>query len=348
MDAEQAISQVTARIRSDGLDYPTDDLTAARFEGGWCVYAPVMIDDDDEPEADPDHEVTRSVFLVGGSGRIQEVTSTEPPEDARRWFEEACIWFTAEEPDLGPSNGPSHPDLGGDRPRRQRPPAAYDHQAVDAFAQALTGERDFAGWLADRLRELADLLGGSSRLVARRPRADHAEHVTELARPDDDEPTSVWRTWPAVDPASPPAADTTGWLLTPGVTTCEYLEALEPESDAAGRLADAVAARVNQAPPWRACRVAELVPPLVALRGDELADADLDAVRAIADDVDALLLTPDDPDVAALLRYAVDAQRHERDTIDIDAAATAAYRRVLDRLDLQFENYWYEAMFDSP
>jgi hypothetical protein len=32
--------------------------------------------------------------------------------------------------------------------------------------------------------------------------------------------------------------------------------------------------------------------------------------------------------------------------IDIYAAVTAAYRRVLDRLDLPFENYWYEAMFE--
>jgi hypothetical protein len=46
------------------------------------------------------------------------------------------------------------------------------------------------------------------------------------------------------------------------------------------------------------------------------------------------------------LRIAVDAGQRNSEIVDIDAAATAACRRVLDRLGLPFENYWYEAMFD--
>jgi hypothetical protein len=96
-------------------------------------------------------------------------------------------------------------------------------------------------------------------------------------------------------------------------------------------------------------------------RGD-LLDADLDTLRRLAaeeqaedqaedqgaDPLDKLLVTPspEDPDVEVLLRIAIDAARHQRDVIDVDAAATAAYRRVLDRLDLPFENYAYEAMFE--
>ena len=38
MDAARAMSLVVARIRDAGLAYPTEDLTAAQFFGGWCVY----------------------------------------------------------------------------------------------------------------------------------------------------------------------------------------------------------------------------------------------------------------------------------------------------------------------
>jgi hypothetical protein len=96
--------------------------------------------------------------------------------------------------------------------------------------------------------------------------------------------------------------------------------------------------------------VAELMPQLVALRRSDQLDADLDTLRGVlagyqADGVlDRLLLAPSlgDPDVEALVRIAVDADRE----IIIDAAATAAYRRVLDRLGLFFENYAFEVMLE--
>ena len=330
MDAAQAISLVEARIRTDGLDYPTQGLTASRFHGGWCVYAPVMITDGvlvEDPEDEFEAEVTRSVFLVGeSSGRVEQVESTESEQDARDWFQEAAIWFSAQEPGstaaFATTDLPSTPDLGTVEARSPQP---YDQQALDALAKALTAEPDFAGWLAGRLGELADLVGGGRRLVARRHRSGAAEHVVELAEPEDldddgDEGrTGVWRRWPAIDPASLPDVDVTGWVLTVGDETDET-----DETDAA----DAAAK------PWRACGVTELVPQLVALRGTDLPDDD----RPVA--------APDDADAHALLRIALDADQRQQSVIDIDAAATAAYRRVLERLDLPFANYWYEAMLE--
>src|SRR6476620_4049595 len=98
MDAARAISLVLEEISSSGLDYPRTELTAAQFFGGWCVYSPEMIADGD-PAMDLTGEVTRSVFLVGEwSGRVERIESTAPAADARDWFQEACIWFSAEEP----------------------------------------------------------------------------------------------------------------------------------------------------------------------------------------------------------------------------------------------------------
>ena len=353
MDAAQAISSVVERIRSGGLGYPVTGLTADRFHGGWCVYAPVMVADSDVAE-DPEPPVTRSVFLVGESGRVEEVSSSAPVDEAREWFQESCLWFSAQEPDLGAVDFslPAHPDFAGlSRPRQ---PAGYDREAVAVLARAMTHERDFSGWLADRLRDLADLVGGSSRLVSRRPNSWAARHVAELTEPHaDDGPTGVWQAWPAVDAASLPAADVSGWLLVPGSRMVDILESLAAETPAAARLADVIAGRADQAPPWRACGVAELMPQLVAVRRGDLPDADVDTLRRIAagegteDVLDKLLVTPSgDADVEALLRFAVDADTHHRDVVDLDAAATAAYRRVLDRLDLPFENYWFEAMFE--
>ncbi len=355
MDAARAISLVLAEIRNEGLDYPTVGLHAAQFAGGWCVYAPEMIADGD-PVSDLDDEVTRSVFLVGeATGRVERVESDESAADARDWFEEAAIWFSAQEPGsseaLSRSNIPASPDLGGST-RQPRSPAPYDRQALDALAAALMREQDFPGWLADRLRELADLVGGASRLVVRRHRSSAAEHVTALAELEDNT-SGAWQTWPAVDPASLPDVDPTGWLLIPGVVACEFLESMESETDAATRLADAVADQVRPAPPWLALSAAELSPQLVALRRGDLAEADLAEVRRVAVELDAgqamdLLFTPvsGDADVEALLRIAIDAYQRDRKSIAIDIAATAAYRRVLDRLDLPFENYLYEAMFE--
>ena len=360
MDAAQAISLVLEEIRNEGLDYPTLGLKAAQFAGGWCVYSPEMLADEGPGVLAPD-EVTRSVFLVGDStGEVEQVESTESAADARDWFEEAAIWFGARQPGgteaLANSDVPGSPDLGGSREPRQ--PAAYDRQALDALAEALTHEPDFPGWLADRLRELADLVGGASRLTVRRHRSSAAEHVTALAEPEDDDyederRTGVWTSWPAVDPASLPDVDTTGWLLIPGVAACEFLESMESDTAAATRLADAVANQVRPAPPWRALGAAELLPQLVALRRGDLADADLAEVRRVAvefeagEDMDRVFApVPGDADVEALLRIAIDAYQRNRQVIDIDAAATAAYRRVLDRLEMPFENYLYEAMFE--
>jgi hypothetical protein len=55
---------------------------------------------------------------------------------------------------------------------------------------------------------------------------------------------------------------------------------------------------------------------------------------------------PGDADGQALLHIAIDADRQRHEVVDIDAAATAAYRRVLDHYELPFENYWYEAMLE--
>ncbi|MEU4678587.1 hypothetical protein [Micromonospora sp. NPDC023737] len=85
MDAAQAISLVANWIRSNGLDYPTEELTADRFESGWSVYAPVTVDETD-PMAFLDMPVGRSVFLVGDSGRIEEVSSSIPPQHSQDRF----------------------------------------------------------------------------------------------------------------------------------------------------------------------------------------------------------------------------------------------------------------------
>lgn len=85
MEAAQAISLVANWIRTRGLDYPTDGLAADRFEKGWSVYAPVEVDDSD-PMAFLDIPVGRSIFLVGDSGRIEEVSSSVPPQQAREAF----------------------------------------------------------------------------------------------------------------------------------------------------------------------------------------------------------------------------------------------------------------------
>jgi hypothetical protein len=81
MEATQAIALVSDWIRSRGLDYPTEGLAADRFEAGWSVYAPVEVDESD-PMAFLDMPVGRSVFLIGDSGRIEEVSSSVPPQQA--------------------------------------------------------------------------------------------------------------------------------------------------------------------------------------------------------------------------------------------------------------------------
>jgi hypothetical protein len=92
MEAAQAIALVSNLVRSEGLDYPVEGLQADRFEAGWSVYAPVDIDDSD-PVAFLDMPVGRSVFLVGDSGRIEEVSTSLPPQQARERFiaQEAAV-----------------------------------------------------------------------------------------------------------------------------------------------------------------------------------------------------------------------------------------------------------------
>lgn len=85
MDADQAISLVSDFVRSGDLDYPTEGLQADRFEAGWSVYAPKDLDDSD-PMSFSDRGVGGLVFLVGDSGRIEEVPTSMPPQQARDQF----------------------------------------------------------------------------------------------------------------------------------------------------------------------------------------------------------------------------------------------------------------------
>lgn len=79
MEAAEAISLVTEWILWENLDYPTDGLAAERFEVGWRVYAA-----DDGDETDP--VALRSMFLVGDTGRVKEVSSSIPPTQAQAEF----------------------------------------------------------------------------------------------------------------------------------------------------------------------------------------------------------------------------------------------------------------------
>lgn len=90
--AEQAVALVVALITARRLDYPVRGLAADRFAGGWSVYAPVEVDGSD-PMAFLDMPVGRSVFLVGDTGRVKEVTSAVPPPQAEALFtaEEAYV-----------------------------------------------------------------------------------------------------------------------------------------------------------------------------------------------------------------------------------------------------------------
>lgn len=126
MDAEQAVSLVTEWILWRGLDYPTDELVAERFETGWTVYAPVDIDDSD-PMAFLDMPVGRSVFLAGDSGRIQEVSSSIPPGQAE-------AEFTAQERLLQPGDG----ELDG-----LEGAAEFERQLRTAASEGSTAERSF-------------------------------------------------------------------------------------------------------------------------------------------------------------------------------------------------------------
>ena len=85
MRAAEAIAAVADHIRRSGIDYPTNGLATDRFEAGWAVYAPVQVDTS-SPQAFLNTSVGRAVFLIGDSGRIEQVSSAEPPLQAQRRF----------------------------------------------------------------------------------------------------------------------------------------------------------------------------------------------------------------------------------------------------------------------
>lgn len=86
-DRAHAISAVIDYLRRNGIDYPTTDLVADRFEAGWSVYAPVRVDTND-PDSFLDVPVGRAVFLIGDGGRIEQASTSQPPELARQRFAE--------------------------------------------------------------------------------------------------------------------------------------------------------------------------------------------------------------------------------------------------------------------
>jgi hypothetical protein len=126
MEATQAISLVTDWIRSRQLDYPTEGLQADRFEAGWSVYAPVDVDDSD-PTAFLQMPVGRSVFLVGDSGRIEEVSSSVPPQ-------RAVDEFMAKEQMVQPNGGSSdEADFMAEFERQFREAASDGAPAFESF-----------------------------------------------------------------------------------------------------------------------------------------------------------------------------------------------------------------------
>src|SRR6478672_14545 len=129
MEATQAITLVSDWIRSRGLDYPTDGLEADRFEAGWSVYAPVEVDESD-PMAFLDMPVGRSVFLIGDSGRIEEVSSSVPPQ-------QAVDQFMARERSTRPAapsrDGADEAEFMAEFERQFREAAAGDPAAIADF-----------------------------------------------------------------------------------------------------------------------------------------------------------------------------------------------------------------------
>ncbi|GFG67509.1 hypothetical protein MKUB_49990 [Mycobacterium kubicae] len=85
VDAAQAVAAVAEHIRYTGIDYPTTDLVAERFEAGWSVYAPVQVDTSNAA-AFAELPVGRAVFLIGESGRIEQTSSSTPLQEARQRF----------------------------------------------------------------------------------------------------------------------------------------------------------------------------------------------------------------------------------------------------------------------
>jgi hypothetical protein len=93
MAAARAISLVVERVRARRLDYPTQGLAADRFDAGWSVYAPQDVDESDPMAFLATLSVGRSVFLVSDVGRVKEISSSIPPQEAEELFaaEEAYV-----------------------------------------------------------------------------------------------------------------------------------------------------------------------------------------------------------------------------------------------------------------
>lgn len=161
MAPSKAISLVVEQIRTRGLDYPTQGLTADRFAGGWSVYAPVDIDDSD-PMAFLDIPVGRSVFLISDAGRLKEISSAIPPRQAE-------AMFTAEETYVrrAPAEEQSAADLWDQSTRLESEPegsAGISSFTVDAPSEEAIAARAsrLVGPIAQQLATLGPLGGSAS------------------------------------------------------------------------------------------------------------------------------------------------------------------------------------------
>jgi hypothetical protein len=159
MDAAQAITLVSDLVRSRGLDYPTAGLVADRFEAGWSVYAPIDIDDSD-PASFLDMPLDRSVFLVGDSGRIEEVSTSTPPQWARERF-------TAQEAAAEQDHGVSDDTEFMAEFKRQfsqlsaeGPPVIRDFRIIDTPPEDRAGELD-----SFNLSDESEIAAEASRLL---------------------------------------------------------------------------------------------------------------------------------------------------------------------------------------
>lgn len=177
MDSAEAIELAREWISWRGIDYPTDELIAERFEAGWTVFAPVDIDESD-PMAFLDMPVGRAIFLVGDSGRIEETSSSLPPGVA-----EAA--FAAEERAL---HGDDADSIESEFPPMYR-------------------------WLADDIEPLGEIVMASKSISAQVIPSQQAiadlmlEEEEVLSQADDDEPNQPpylpERLWQADDIPSP-------------------------------------------------------------------------------------------------------------------------------------------------
>ena len=70
----KAISKVRDHVHGKYTDYPTDQLTAQRFDGGWSVF-PAM---DSVPSIER-IRLGRKIFFISDEGQIMESSSSLPP-----------------------------------------------------------------------------------------------------------------------------------------------------------------------------------------------------------------------------------------------------------------------------